>query len=1160
MSFYKRSNLFAVVIFFLICISLGKQCFAQTPGTNYVRTRVPQIPVTDTVKLDTIPVQRQMVSILYSDGLGRGMQTIQQQGSPGLKDIVMPYTYDHMGRSINSFLSYADETTTTLTTGQFRDTAVQSVLDFYTPTSPGAVKIPTDISPYAQTVFELSPLGRVVEQGNIGSVFQPGTSHTIKLSYQVNSSNDDINNYIINNGTPSIISQFGSAVLTKTIVTDGNGHRMVLWKDLQGRQVTRTQLDAPTAYYSTDYIYNDLNELVNIITPAGKKQLANFSTSFQNILAQQSYNFHYDSVGRMVEKKVPDKGWEYVIYNHRNEPVLLQDSNMRVKNQWLYLKYDAEGRMVQTGIYTNMTVTTRKAMQYLCDTAFPTLWETWQPGIGYTNNTFPQQSIIPTASPLVIYTTNYYDDYSFIESAAKPFHPNVYNTTPTMRTMGMPTGSSRYVLGTANQYLVTVNYYDSQNRLIQQLGDNHLGQVDEVDNQYNFIGELTGSLSKTIPLAGDTITLKDRYVYDHLERLLSTYESLNGSAEVDISHNVYNEISQKVSEGLHSTNADVTFAQTQEFTYNIRSELTNINNGTLTNDGITQNDPNALFGESITYSETSPLGATPQYNGNISGVTWRNKIEQSGVPGVTTGGQGYAFNYDNVDRLMQSSYYTQTGNTFTLNTTGALTEKINAYDEMGNIDTLQRRDKNGNLLNSLTYNYPSMSNQLQSITDGGAQNISGTFTYDGNGNMTSDSRKGITITYNNLNLPDTVKQGSSKLVFTYDAKGNKLYKQLITSGVIVSQRHYVEDVELTASTSIMYDGKIESIAMAEGRILNPDKSSYQYEYYLQDHLYTNRVSFRPNADGTLNLGLVQNYYPFGGDMGDATMNYSASPQSLYKYEGKELQPELNLNTFDFGARHYDPVLDRWTSIDPLAAEADELSPYNYVENAPINLIDPDGMQPNPNAMPPGTLPEVHIFGGSATGSSIFGSASAGVNGLLQFGMASSYFNIQKSPVTSQSWVGLNKVQQNPNKSNIKQSNTNIEVPGIDNKKAEELDKQYPKKEGKTEGHHVKPKYLGGDKNGPIVDIPAGYHQGITNEFRDEWGYGQGIPTDEEYDEIQKRVYEKYPIPTSPPANNSNGFIQRVKDFTGLSGIGLGIYITISELSRLYPPRNLIPAP
>jgi len=291
-----------------------------------------------------------------------------------------------------------------------------------------------------------------------------------------------------------------------------------------------------------------------------------------------------------------------------------------------------------------------------------------------------------------------------------------------------------------------------------------------------------------------------------------------------------------------------------------------------------------------------------------------------------------AFNYDNVDRLTKSNYYTQSGGTFTQSITGALTENVTAYDEMGNIDSLQRRDKSGNLLNKLAYTYQMQSNQLLSVSDAGSQNISGTFTYDGNGNMTSDSRKGVTITYNYLDLPDTVKQGNSELIFTYDAEGNKLYKQLISSGTVVSQRHYIGDVELTASSSVAYDGKIESFAIGKGRIVNLGSNNYQYEYFLKDHLYNNRIAFRPNTDGTLTLTQVQNYYPFGADMGDATMNYTASPQNMYKYSEKELQAELNLNTYDFGARHYDPVLCRWTSIDPLAEYYEHLSPYNYVGN------------------------------------------------------------------------------------------------------------------------------------------------------------------------------------------------------------------------------------
>ena len=92
------------------------------------------------------------------------------------------------------------------------------------------------------------------------------------------------------------------------------------------------------------------------------------------------------------------------------------------------------------------------------------------------------------------------------------------------------------------------------------------------------------------------------------------------------------------------------------------------------------------------------------------------------------------------------------------------------------------------MIDKLTYHYKG--NQVIGIDDAIIYDNSGDFfdngqyyyishcveyEYDANGNLTKDLNKGIiSITYNELNLPETIDfGGNSRIQYDYDALGNK---------------------------------------------------------------------------------------------------------------------------------------------------------------------------------------------------------------------------------------------------------------------------------------------------------------------------------------------------------------------------------------------------
>ena len=482
----------------------------------------------------------------------------------------------------------------------------------------------------------------------------------------------------------------------------------------------------------------------------------------------------------------------------------------------------------------------------------------------------------------------------------------------------------RMLNSTGTSYLDNISYmyylYDSLGRLTLQgeytgknpsssptvlVQNNLLSGYDITSTVYTFSNKPSGVTHTHTASGKTTRTEVYTYTYDHADRISKVQHSL-GSTAITLYDATYDNFGRLLTKQYHGTSTNKL-----TYTYNLRSWLTGIS-GTR-------------FTQNLYYN--TGVG-TAKYNGSISSMTWKSGNESTV--------RGYKFTYDGLDRMLNATY----GETASISTNAnRFSENVTGYDKNGNIKSLQRYGQTGasayGLLDNLTYTLTG--NQLSCVEDAvstaaygtntafvNGASAAGEYAYDVNGNLTKDLNKGIAdIQYNVLNLPSTVSfSDGSTITYTYGADGTKL-RTVHKIGSTTTTTDYCGNV--------IYENGTQKLLLTEEGYINL-AGTQQYHYYLKDHQGNNRVVI--NQSGTVEE--TNHYYPFGGVFA------TAGNTQPYKYNGKEFDTKKGLNWYDYGARHYDTALGRFTTNDRFAEKYYSMSPYQYGANSPVVNIDVNG--------------------------------------------------------------------------------------------------------------------------------------------------------------------------------------------------------------------------
>ena len=338
-------------------------------------------------------------------------------------------------------------------------------------------------------------------------------------------------------------------------------------------------------------------------------------------------------------------------------------------------------------------------------------------------------------------------------------------------------------------------------------------------------------------------------------------------------------------------------------------------------------------------SATHPFSAELSYagNGRITLAEMRNNASPA-----TYDRYRYSYGYDASNQLTSADY------SFWVPGSGWQTSAnydipAITYNKSGNIITLKRRNQSGSLSDDATYYLQSGKNRIQYIIDngggGGIDNV--WYEYDDNGNLdfieNFDLSSFHELTYDPSNRLIRTEELTTSDITDYriSASGWRYWSKDGTANAIYSPRDGSSPLGEFSVGSFPFTW---TLRRPDGSVYGRKGYSSNKEFFWTDHLGSVRV--RTSNSGSMLE--AHDYYPFGLDMPGRS---SAGLPMRQGFTGYWRDREGGLDLYYSGARMYSPGTGRFFGVDPLAEEFATWSPFVYVFNNPVSLIDPFGLCP-----------------------------------------------------------------------------------------------------------------------------------------------------------------------------------------------------------------------